>query len=276
MAQHRQAPPVGHHSARGDRSVPGRQSRKDRRRLPYGSHLHDDRDRHRRDRAQQHSALDRSLGLGARRRKSRWSTHRPRRPTATDGRAFWTVSTPTIWAGCGRSMPMGGARLCSTAGSSMRSRPAVHVPRGGPVSNSSTSMGRTNTTRAPSARSPLSCTRRSASSVGSVCSARRTPTIPTAASCAILSGSGTVSESRSGRFRNRAHNPAFTMSVPEQRDPFSSWRKSCSRKWASLPPSSSSISRLHYGANINITPVEASISCDRRVMRRHRPASKMV
>ena len=151
----------------------------------------------------------------------------------------------------------------------------VRVPRAGRVSNSSTSTGRTNITRAASARSPLSCTRRSASPVGSVCSAPRTPTIPTAASCAILSGSGTVSEWRSGRFRNRARNPAFTMSVPEQRDPFSRWRKSCSRKWASLPTSSSSISRLHYGANINIIPVEASISCDRRVMRRRRPASKM-
>src|ERR1700728_4151862 len=58
-------------------------------------------------------------------------------------------------------MLMGGARPCSTAGSSTRSRPALHVPRDGPVSNFSTSMGRTNTTRVASARSPLSCTRTS-------------------------------------------------------------------------------------------------------------------
>ena len=39
-----------------------------------------------------------------------------------------TVSTPTTWPGFGRSMPMGGARLCSTAGSSTRLRPALRCP----------------------------------------------------------------------------------------------------------------------------------------------------
>ena len=148
-----------------------------------------------------------------------------------------------------------------------------HVPRVGRVSSSSTSMGRTNITKAASARSPLNCTRRSASPAGFACSAQRTPTIPTAANCGILSGSETVSESRSGRFRNRPPNPAFTMSVREQRDPFSSRRKSCSRKWALPPMSSSSISRLRCGANINIIPAEASISCDRRVT--HRPSTPL-
>ena len=65
-----------------------------------------------------------------------------------------------------------------------------------------------------------------------VCSVPRIPIIPTAANCAILSGSATVSASRCGRCRNRARNPAFTTSVPGQRDPSWTRRKSCSRKWA--------------------------------------------
>ena len=78
---------------------------------------------------------------------------------------------------------------------------------------------------------------------------------------------GDCVRSRSGRFRNRAPNPAFTTSDREQRDPSSRWRKSYSRKWTSPRMSSSSISQMHCRANINIIPAEASISCDRRVMR---------
>ena len=135
MAQHRQAPPFGRHSARSDGSI------LDANRGKIGGVFHMGAIS-----TTTETDIDAIVYNNIRLSIDLWTwcsgakvplVHASSATTYGDAREgfFLTVPTPTIWPGRGHSTRIGGARPNSTAGSSMPFRPALHVRRDGLVSN---------------------------------------------------------------------------------------------------------------------------------------------